>query len=267
MAGPANSTTNSRGARFYEWQGERFWSVTTVIGALNKPAIPAWAAKRAAEFAVENSDAWLALARTGQKRAAVDLIKGAPWRERDAAADVGTAVHRAVEAYTLGLPMPEFDESVAGHMAQFQKFLTAFQPTFEMAEATVYSRSHKWAGTTDGVAVFHAAPKGAEGLIGKRVIIDYKTSNLGRQGHGIYPECALQLAAYANAEFVGMPDGTEAPLPEIEEGAAVWLRPDRWALVPVRVDEQVYTAFRYVIEAYRWANETSSTVLGKAITA
>lgn len=255
MAGPRNATTNSRGSRYYTWQGERFWSVTTVIGALNKPAIPAWAAKKAAVFAVENTESWLALARTGQTRAAIDLIKGAPWRERDSAADVGSAVHRAIEAYTLGQPMPKFPEDVAGHMTQFEHFLREFEPKFEMAEATVYHRGHKWAGTTDGVAV----------IDGKRVIIDYKTSNPNdRTGHGIYPEVALQLAAYAHAEFVGLPDGTEEPMPPVDEGAAVWIRPDDWAYVPVRVDDEVYTAFRYVIEAFRWQQEVSATVLGRA---
>lgn len=266
-AGPANSTTNRNGGRFYDWKGERFWSVTTVIGALNKPAIPGWAAKRAAEFAVDNSEAWLALARTGQKKAAVDLIKGAPWRERDDASDIGTAVHAAVEAYTLDRPMPAFPEAIAGHMVQFQRFLEAFQPKFEMAEATVYHRGHKWAGTTDGVCVFGAAPKGLERLIGKRTIIDYKTSNEGRQGHGIYPEVGLQLSAYAHGEFVGLIDGTEAPMPEIEEGAAVWLRSDKWALVPVRVDDLVYQSFRYVIEAFRFQQDIAPTVLGRAVTA
>lgn len=263
MAGPANSTTNSRGARFYEWQGERFWSVTTVIGALNKPAIPAWAAKRAAEFAVENSDAWLALARTGQKRAAVDLIKGAPWRERDSAADIGSAVHKAVELYTLGQSLPTWPDDVAGHMQQFEKFLNAYEPKFELAEATVYHRGHKWGGTLDGICTFTKAPTEHRSLVDLRTIFDIKTSNEGRQGHGLYPEIALQLGAYSHAEFIGLPDGTEAPMPTIEAGAGIWLRADKWAVVPVRVDDEVYTSFRYVIEAFRWATEIAPTVLGK----
>jgi hypothetical protein len=268
MSGPANATTNKKtGSRFYEWNGERFWSVTTVIGCLDKPAIPRWAAKRAAEFAIENADSWLALTRTGQTTAAVDLIKNAPWRERDAAADVGTAVHKAVELYTLGQSFPSWPEDVAGHMVQFEKFLNAYEPEFELAEATLYHRGHKWAGTTDGVCTFRKAPPQHQFLIGKRAIIDYKTSNEGRQGHGIYPEVALQLNAYAHGEFVGMPDGSEAELPEIEEGAAVWLRPDKWALVPVRIDDEIYNAFRYVIEAFRWATDIAPTVLGKAATA
>lgn len=263
MSGPANSTTNKNGGRFYQWGDERFWSVTTVIGCLDKPAIPRWAAKRAAEFAVDNAESWLALTRTGQKTAAVDLIKGAPWRERDKAADIGTAVHKAVELYTLGQSMPTWPDDVAGHMAQFEKFLNAYEPEFELAEATVYHRAHKWAGTTDGVCTFRKAPQDHADLVGKRTIVDYKTSNEGRQGHGLYPEIALQLGAYAHAEFIGLPDGTEAPMPTIDAGAGIWLRPDKWAVVPVRVDDDVYEAFRYVIEAFRWATDIAPTVLGK----
>lgn len=250
---PANATSNRTG-RFYDWKGERFWSVTTVIGCLNKPAIPAWAAKRAAEFAVEQSGAWQQLVENGQHKAAVDLIKGAPWRERDAAADVGTAVHRAVEALTLGRPMPAYPAEVAGHMEQFEQFLAAFKPEFELAEATLYHRGHKWAGTLDGIMT----------IGGKRTIFDIKTSNEGRQGHGIYPEVGLQLAAYNHAEFIGMPDGSEAPMTPCEEGAALWLRPDKWALIPVRVDGSVYESFRYVIEAFRFQTDIAPTVLGKA---
>jgi hypothetical protein len=267
MSGPANATTSKGGSRFYTWGEERFWSVTTVIGCLDKPAIPRWSAKRAAEFAVEHADSWLALARTGQKTAAVDLIKNAPWRERDAAADVGTAVHKAVELYTLGQSFPTWADDVAGHMAQFEKFLNAYEPEFELAEASVFHRGHKWAGTLDGICTFKKAPKQHESLVGKRTIFDIKTSNEGRQGHGLYPEIALQLGAYSHAEFIGLPNGDEAPMPEIEAGAGLWLRPDKWAVVPVRVDDEVYNAFRYIIEAFRWATDIAPAVLGKAATA
>jgi hypothetical protein len=266
MTGPRNATTLKTGGRFYDWKGERFWSTTTVIGALNKPAIPAWAAKRAAEFAVDQSDNWLGLVRTGQKQAAVDLIKGAPWRERDAAADIGTAVHKAVELYTLGQSMPDiWPEDVAGHMVQFEKFLNAFTPEFFLSEASVYHRGHKWAGTLD----LGANIRDLSGMTDSRLptILDVKTSNEGRQGHGIYPEVSLQLSCYAHAEFVGLPDGSEAPLPHFDQGAALWLRPDKWAVIPVRIDDEVYQAFRYVIEAFRWSEEISKGVLGKAMVA
>lgn len=263
MTGPRNATT-TRSGRFYDWHGERFWSVTTVIGCLDKPAIPWWAAERAAMFAIDNPDAVAALIATGQRAAAIDLIKKAPWRERDKAADIGTAVHKAVELYTLGQSMPVWADDVAGHMAQFEKFLNAYAPEFELAEATIYHRTHKWAGTTDGVCTFRKAPERHAHLVGKRTIIDYKTSNPNKKtGHGIYPEVGLQLNAYGHGEFVGMPDGSEEPLPMIEQGAAVWLRPDQWAVVPVRIGDDVYDAFRYVIEAFRWSEEISKTVLGE----
>lgn len=47
------------------------------------------------------------------------LLKGAPWSQRDDAADRGTAIHAAVEAYLGDRPLPdglteeEFDCAVA----------------------------------------------------------------------------------------------------------------------------------------------------------
>jgi hypothetical protein len=64
----------------------------------------------------------------------------------------------------------------------------------------VFSRTHKYAGTADVIARMK---------IGKDivpVIIDIKTSK------AIYDDVALQLCAYARADFVGMEDGSEEPL-------------------------------------------------------
>ncbi|MBQ1163885.1 hypothetical protein KBZ21_38450, partial [Streptomyces sp. A73] len=56
---------------------------------------------------------------------------------------------------------------------------------------------------------------------GRRLICDYKS---GRSG--IWGETALQLAAYARAEFYLDEHGIEQPIPHVDGGLAVWLRAD-----------------------------------------
>ena len=149
----------------------------------------------------------------------------------------------------LGKPTPDPDPSIAGHAASFRAFLDEWMPEFEMTEATVYSRSESYAGTLDAIAVI-------PGL--GRVLLDYKTS-----GSGVYPEAALQLAMYRHAEFVGLPDGSEAPMPQVDGCVVVWVRADGYDVIPVIADEQVFRSALYVREVMRWAEETSKGVIGQ----
>lgn len=254
MSSPANSKTTRGGSRLYTWPvtGEKFFSVTTILSAIAKPALVNWAAKEVATFAVENTESWLALANTGQREAAIDLLKRSPYRTKTKAADLGSAVHKAVEAHTLGQPVVvDWPEDVAPFMAQFEGFYRESSPEFLLSEATVYNRSQAYAGTLDMIV---RLPDG------QVWIIDVKT------GKGIYPEVALQLAAYAKAEFIGMPDGSEAPMPKIDRAGALHLRPEGWELVEARIDDAIYNSFLYCREMFRWQEEISKEVLMKGAT-
>jgi hypothetical protein len=118
-----------------------------------------------------------------------------------------------------------------------------------MSEATVYSESENYAGTLD-----FAAELGDRPLV---VIGDAKT------GKAIYPEVALQLAAYAHADYVGLPDGTDAALPAFDAAIALHLTPDGYDVIPVRVDDEVFKAFLFVREVFRWQEEIAKEVLGQ----
>lgn len=275
-AGPKNARQTSSG-RLYEWRSptagigeppERFWSVTTILkGGLPSPALTAWGMKAVAEYAVANhrqlssmletvrvrrtGDEMLLVTDPDAVQAAIDWLKGSPYRERDRKADIGTAVHLAAEAHILGKPWPTPADDVAPYVEQFRRFVDDFAPVFELAEASVYNRSEAYAGTLDAIAVI--PDRG-------RALIDFKTT-----GKGVYPEHALQLAMYRYAEFIGLPDGTEAPMPTVDGCAVLWLAPDRYELVPVVADEAVFTAAKYVRETFRWQEELSKGVVGKAL--
>ena len=278
MASPKSARTISRG-RIYTINGLNLWSVTTIIGnGLPKPAIAGWQAKTIAEYAVANwrqiggmlgavrlrpggPEGTFIVSDPDAVQGAVDWLKGSPWRESSRKMDVGSAVHAEAEAWVLQLPRPEPGPVVAPYLASFRNFLEDFAPTFEMSEATVYSPVESYAGTLDAVMV----------IGGRRLLVDYKT------GKDIYPDVALQLAAYARAEFVLLPDGTSVPMPAVDGAAALHLReydatldvgefPDRgYSLIPVDVGQAVFDAFRYVREVMRWQEETSKGVISQAM--
>ena len=142
---PLNATETDTGMRTYQWKDERYRSVTTIISGGVPKFLTNWSALVAAQFAVYEYDKWCEL----EAPDAVDLIKNRHNVVRESSADLGKAVHAAAEAHALGLPVPEWPEDIAGHMAGYLRFLDDFDPVYEAAEATVYSRQYKYAGTGD----------------------------------------------------------------------------------------------------------------------
>lgn len=208
------------GPRTYAWPPQpphemEVLSVTSAIKSLNKPFLIPWAAKMAAECAVEDHDIIAKWLDRGDKRSAIDHIKGARYRDSSTKADRGTIVHASVEAYLAGKPVdvdavqaaleekniPRKMWKPAFKMIDgVQEFLFDYEPEVYWSEATVYSREHEYAGTADLIAKVR---------IGDSVlpaILDIKTSK------AIYNETAMQLAAYGRADFVGLDDGAEKPL-------------------------------------------------------
>lgn len=245
--------------------GEKFWSVTTIIGGgLPKPALLPWGIKSVAEAAVAKRKTLYAMTSECETDgkcapnnwcsscdAAVRWLKSAPYQQRDKAADLGTKIHEAAEAYKLGKPMPPWPEDIAPFMEQFEKFLHAYQPTFEQTELTVYNRTQRYAGTLDAILVLSD---------GRRLLVDYKS------GKGIYPEVALQLAAYRFAEYMRLPDNSERPVPEVDGCAVLHLQPDRMPQpIEVQSDQEVFNAFLYCRETFRFMEELSKQVIGEAL--
>lgn len=198
--------------------------------------------------------------------AAVDLVKNEIERFKYRTALRGSHVHDAIEAYNLGKPFPGVPAAAAGRYKQFLAFLREHQPRVEMHEATVFNRSDKWAGRLDTIMVLPSVADlfQEQGLWtpsddapdGPRLIGDVKNG-------GVFGEVALQLGTYAHAEFVGLDDGMEYPLPTIHGGFCLQLTDDDYRLIPVRIDDACYQAFLYVREVFRWLEWTSKNVIGR----
>lgn len=207
--------------RKYSWppMPPHEFTVTSVTSAIKhglpKPFLPGWAAKKTAECAVSDHDIIGAMLKKGDKKAALSHLKGSRYRDMTAKGDRGNVVHASIDAYLQGKEYSEADvdekikelqvphymvESTKGMILGAMAFLYDTEPEVLWNESTVYSRTHKFAGTADIICKLHI------GTTRVPVIVDFKTSP------NIYDETALQLAAYANADFVGHNDGTEGEL-------------------------------------------------------
>lgn len=266
MSNPRNATTTAKG-RTYKWGDEEFTSVTTIIGGgVPKPALVNWAAKRVAEIAVAKERIWRQMDLDSEK---VDWLKRAPYREKEGAALQGSAIHDWAEKRVLGLPVTVEDLPVEQrpYAESFLRFVHDMRPVWEMSEASVYNRAHGYAGTLDALLHVELASEVVEALrfatgwdftgLG---LVDYKTSK------GVYGETALQLAAYRHAEFVGLPDGTEAPMPPVEWCAILHITDRGYQLIPVDADA---LAFEYFLAAHQvrdFAEDIGRRLLKPAVT-
>lgn len=233
MTSPRLSNTTSKG-RTYSFKDREVPSVTSIIGAgVPKPALVNWGPRVCGEWVSNNMSTLQAVE---DKKLIIDMVKGAPWRDRDAAADMGTMLHQYAEALTSGLPVPEVPDKLVGFIKHLELFLQEWKPDFTRTEVTVFNFKYGYAGTLDFLA----------GVSGHGLVLgDYKTSKFGRQGHGIYPETCLQLNAYANAEFMVDTNGVEIEMPPVDTLLAVNIRSDRYAVVPCEKSDRAFRAFLY----------------------
>lgn len=195
-------------------------------------------------FAVQHRDQWLGTGlQSDWAKDAINLIADAHKRTTEMSSAIGTHVHECIEA---SIHEEEIPNPTPEHMRHYEAWKLAFKPRFLLSEATVYNRQVGYAGTLDIVADIN----------GITTLVDVKT------GKNIYPDVALQLAAYANGEFIGVLD-EERVMPKIEAAAVLHLRMTGYRFVPVTITDEVFTTFRHVNEVFRWIAYGSHSVLGE----
>ena len=252
MTTPKVSTIKRSGSRFYvePTTGEKVPGVTSILNGLPKPFLQYWSAKMVAEFAVDNFSAYSSLIMNGQKQAAIDLLKAAPRRYTTERANIGSDAHDLFERMGRGEDVRSITHpDLQGYVDRFSEFLDDFQPSFLVQEETVWSNTHRYAGSFDAIAE----------IGGETVVVDFKTTK------SVYPEVGLQLAAYRYADHVVRPDGNTVPLPKgITGGAVLHIHEDMYELIPLRCDEAVFEHFLTLRAQFEWAG-VSRTVVGKPL--
>lgn len=264
------------------------WSVTTLISALDRPALMYWAAEQAALAAVRSTSSWQGLLADCDSGCAHDSAEACPavkWL-RDArfrrpkgirsATELGTLVHVACEAYALTGTRPEVDAEVEPFLDRFDEWLNKAGPSYQATEVAVFHPDLAYAGTADAFLT----------IDGVRFIADYKSTRKMLDSRGQptrpYPETVgLQLAAYRHAKYAAVwrarrlekqrrryyaLSATEiamaVPVPEVDTGLVIHISPAACEAFPIECGPEVFESFLAVQDAARWAFQTSKTVMG-----
>ncbi len=212
----------------YRYNGAEGPSVTTILrgGMPQGWALINWHGKRTAEIAIQDRKHWWAIAEQSEKTA-IDMLAEARYQERDAAANLGSGVHKIIER----------DETPN---AEQKPFVDAYREWYVAAgvevvasELMVYNTEHNYGGTAD--LVLDHPTKG-------RKLFDIKT---GRTAG--WQDQQLQVVGYVNAD-VGLPEG-------ITGGGILHVRPEGVKVYDVDISPDVFDVFLAVLKLYRWLQE------------
>lgn len=251
MTTPKINTISRGGARLYVHPetADKVPGVTSIINMLPKGFLKFWAAKAVAEYAVDNLGEVVGLAMR-DRDATIDLLKRAPDRDTRKAAETGSEVHDVFESMAQGNRPRRLHPDIQVYADHFDAFLQEFQPEFIHLEETVWSEKHSYAGSFDVLAK----------IDGQLVIGDWKTTR-----SGVHEEVALQLAAYRHADYIVRPDGGTVPLPKVDGGFVLHVRPEGWGLYPIQCDDVVFQYFLHLREVFDWDRSVKGGVIGNPL--
>lgn len=282
--------------------GAKLRSVTTILNqGVPKEDLTYWAGNITAQTAMEHLPEMVAASRSRAKRDAFYAwLRKAPERKRDERADLGTAVHKLIEAHVLGQPIPDEllnDPEMAPYLEQFLAFVRDYDVRFEASEMVVANEEDGYAGTLD----FLAASESIVDILIEQELLDegadhsmalmgdtksggeiclgvddlcvqvrpYVFKNCPGRPHqikGVYPEAGMQMSAYRAARVAWLRDGSKVAMPATHPiGIVLHLRPNYYLVHPIVCGDDVFTHFQHARNVAEWTSQTSKTVLGEPL--
>lgn len=257
-------TIQRSGSRFYFNEDApeiKYPGVTSVVGMLPKPFLAYWQAKMVAELAVDSLDFIEQMARR-DRDGAVQYLKGAATRYTKTRAKVGSDAHDLFERLIRGQYVGRVHPDMEPYRRHFESFLAAVQPELVRAEDVAWSDTHEYAGSFDGILRLKLDENGKPDPTGESALVmaDWKTSK------ATYPDVALQMSAYAHADFIVDPAGNREAMPKFDGAVVLHITQDQAAFKPVRIDEaDVFAQFLHLRQTFEWDRKISKTVLGDPI--
>jgi hypothetical protein len=245
---PVFARVNRGKGHSYTLNGQPVPGVTTLLGdGLPKPALVYAARTQTAAYVTTYWDE-LAKVPVGDRARKIDRDSAAEWRTGSTR---GTKVHEYAARLMAGETVDVPDEYV-DVVDQCLAFLADWDVHELHVERPILNATWRYAGTVDLIA-----------QIGADVwLLDWKT---GRSG--IYPDAALQLSAYANAEWIYGEAGELEPMPKVARAAAVWLRADGYEVHELEIGANTFASFLYVREVANWCNLPREELVGPALPA
>lgn len=233
-------------SRYYEIDGEKYPSVTTILSVISKPALYKWYEKQGSKKVFEV----LAMLKSGApivhdwicEQLPKDFLKGGSDLSKDAA-QKGTDAHSWIERALKGEAF-SIEEVPLDARPSFERFLEykTLQP-FEIikTEAVLHHKVFKYAGTMDALARFPD---------GRIILLDWKTSK------GLWPEYHLQVIAYKEAaeEMTGEKIDDVEIVRFGKEGNPFNPKTDRY-IVPREKHDYLFNTFAHALELWKWQSK------------
>lgn len=238
----------------------KYPGVTSITGMLPKPFLQRWNANMAAAHAVANADRIAEMAED-DREGALRWIAGAAYRYTKERSRIGTAAHKHFEDMITGRDARFVSMEMGPYVHNFTEFLDAVQPELVRSEDVAWSDTHHYAGRFDAILrirLNEAGKPDASGALAT-VMVDWKT------GKSVYPEVALQMSAYANADKIISLDGTSSPVPELDGACVLHITDSAWEFTPVVIDDAVFAEFLALRSTFHWDRHIAKTVLGDHI--
>lgn len=286
--------------------GVKYRRVTTILDqGVPTDGLKFWYALTVADCAMANLPYLVkASMSTTASTEARDWMKRSPTQKKDERAELGSAVHKAVEATILESPIPVTeDPEIDACLARFVEFVADWEIEFTASEMVVANDEQHYAGTLD--AMF-TSPKIVASLVAQgllptdadpsmELMMDTKTGGdicwaggRGQQpgecirvrpsefkqcpGHphpikGVYESAGMQMSAYRACNRAWMRNGDTVPLPPTHPiGIVLHLRPSGYLPVPAKCGDDVYRYFQHAIVIAEWTAEFSKTVIAPPLT-
>jgi hypothetical protein len=233
----------------YYFDGQGPWpGVTTITNVMDKPALTYWKREQVALAAIEHAERLVADKHAGNQEAAIAFLM----KTRDAGTDGrdrGARLHGVIEGILRHeSPAIEAADKSAAEGARAWLNQQAVEHGLRPleVESFVLHPTHGYAGTIDLIAE----------IDGEVWLLDWKTGKTVVDSKGrVYREMRLQLAAYANAEFIGRPaDPVRYELPRITRYGIVHVTDGGTRLYDAEVAESDWIAFRAALYLHTWSN-------------
>jgi hypothetical protein len=219
-------------------------SVTTILEMLDKPALSTWKAQQAVKALYQNLRAHPNQLWTENE--AVKWALAEVRKTRTNAASIGSGVHHLAD---MALRAPENDPKAWQVSEDTQPYIDAYRAFSDRYERSSFVSSEKMVWSLNGYA-------GTYDLLmmidNELWLIDIKT------GKGLYPEFALQLAAYRWADWIILPGNPQHyEMPNIERTGILHIRPELYpegySLIDIPITyKDDYIPFLGILEAYNW---------------
>jgi PD-(D/E)XK nuclease superfamily len=228
----------------YYFNGNGPWpGVTTITKVLDAPALTNWKMGEVARSAIELAERLIEDREAGKTEAAVKYLTTLS----TTAMDRGSRIHAAIEQVLLRQPVevdPRDEAAIAGARTWLNEQATQHGLRPIEVEAYLIHETLGYGGTLDLIAE----------IDGEVWLLDWKTGKSVAWPSGeVYEDHRLQLAAYANAEFIARPGDPERhPLPEVTRYGIVHVTDGGTRLYEASVTGADWIAFRACRYVYDW---------------